>query len=231
MSSQHRKPVVVVVGARHGSLGDHIAIHCQLAGVPAYRAGIATEEVHLDATDEGRALEAFYALEPTHVVCTVGMNAGGPVYGDDWWQHADEVMALNYLAPMKLLSAFEAYLDGMPGTFVAISSNSAHIPRSNSAAYCASKAALSMGIRCAARDMSRAKKPLRVWGYEPGALAGTPMTKAVKARLGKDVPMSRMLTNPAGLPVGAVGRIVARDLLDSPEVLHGCMVRLDNGEI
>lgn len=225
-----RKPRVLVVGARHGSLGDHIAMHVQLAGVEAYMAGIATESLHLDARNEESARTIISAVRPTHVVCTVGMNEGGPVYGDDWWEHAEDLMATNYLAPMKVLTAFEDYLSGMPGTFVAISSNSARIARSSSAAYCASKAALSMALRCAARDLTRAGRPMRVWGYEPGALEGTPMTRTVARRLGKDVPMSRMLTNPAGLPVGAVARIVARDLLDSPEVLHGCIVPLDNGE-
>lgn len=232
MDQPYRKPVAIVVGARHGSLGDHIVTSLQAAEteVTVYRAGLATEEVHLDATDYDRAVEVFRQLEPTHVVCTVGRNQGGPVYGDDWAGLAEDLMAVNYLAPMKLLAAFEWYLDGMPGTFVAVSSNSAHIARSSSAAYCASKAALSMGLRCAARDFSRAGKPLRVWGYEPGALLGTPMTKAVARGLGSDVAMSRMLTNPAGLPVAAVARTVARDLLDASDVLHGTMVRLDNGE-
>lgn len=225
-----RKPLVVVVGARHGSLGDFIANNVHRLGVEVVRAGIATEPVHLDAQDQERAEEVFHDLHPTHVVCTVGVNDGLPVYADQWWCHADEVMATNFLAPMKLLAAFEQSTHGMPGTFVAISSNSAHVARSSSAAYCASKAALSMAIRCAARDFTRARKPISVWGYEPGALTDTPMTVDVQKRLARGVTMSRMLTDPAGMPVGAVARIVARDLLDSPLVLHGCMVRLDNGE-
>lgn len=225
-----RKPRVLVVGARHNSLGWHIAAHAAIAGVEALTAGITTEPIHMACSDEWAIRSRLSDIRPTHVVCTIGVNEGLPVYGDEWTDLAAEHMEVNFLRPMRLLRAFEDYLSGLPGTFVAISSNSARIARSSSAAYCASKAALSMGLRCAARDMTRAGNPLRVWGYEPGALAGTPMTKSVARGLGKNVPMSRMLTSPAGLPVGAVGRIVARDLLDSPEVLHGTIVPLDNGE-
>ena len=231
MTEEKRRPVVLVVGARPGSLGHHIAEHVWLADVQVHRAGIVTEPIHLNVLDDTGVFEAFMNVKPTHVVCTIGTNHPEPFYTDEWQDAAEDHMRVNYLMPMHLLNLYEDYLSGLPGTFIAISSNSAHIPRSSSAAYCASKAALSMGLRCAARDLTRAGKPLRVWGYEPGALLGTPMTREVTRGLGKDVPMSRMLTNPAGLPVAAVARIVARDLLDSPEVLHGCMVRLDNGEI
>ena len=225
-----RRPRVLVVGARTGSLGHYIADHIEALGVEAHMAGIATEPLHLDVTSEGRCHSILRELCPTHVVCTVGRNDGGPVYEDEWEGVAREAMEVNFLGPMNLLRKYEEHLAGMPGTFVAISSNSAHIARSSSSAYCASKAALSMALRCAARDFTRAGIPLRVWGYEPGALAGTPMTVDVGRRLPHGTPMSRMLTNPAGMPVGAVARIVARDLLDSPEVLLGCIVRLDAGD-
>jgi len=225
------EPRVLVIGARKGSLGQLVADELVLKHeVVTYTAGITTEPIHLDASDYYSALERFNSIEPTHILCTVGLNQGGPFYESDWCGVAQDLMEANYLSPMKLLAAFEAYLSGMPGTFVGISSNSAHIARSSSAAYCASKAALSMGLRCAARDVSRVGKPLKIWGYELGAMVGTPMTKEVRTRLGKDVPMSRQLTDPAGMPTAAVARVVARDLLDASPVLHGCMVRLDNGE-
>lgn len=223
-------PAVLVVGARHNSLGDAIAKELHAKGVVAYRAGIATEPIHLDCDDDASVFEALNSNHITHVVCTIGINRPEPFYTDDFRYSASEHMSVNFIKPMNLLNLFEDYLSGMPGTFVAISSNSAHVARSSSAAYCASKAALSMGLRCAARDLTRAGKPLRVWGYEPGALAGTPMTTAVRQGLDKAVAMSRMLTTPDGLAVPAVARVVARDLLDSGDVLHGCMVRLDAGE-
>lgn len=228
--SGFRNPHVLVVGARPGSLGDFISIQLMLHGAEVTKAGVSSEERQLDIRDHLNCEEVVARVDPTHIVCTVGVNQGAPFYADGWETMARDAMDVNFLGPMNLLDAFSSWIEEMPGTFVAISSNSAHIARSSSAAYCASKAALSMGIRCAARDLSRAGKPLRVWGYEPGALVGTPMTKDVTRRIGKDVPMSRMLTTPAGLDTAAVARIVARDLLDSAEVLHGCMVRLDAGE-
>lgn len=224
-------PVVLVVGARRGSLGDAVVTELHAKGLSAYRAGITDEPLRLDIADRGNVWDILHTVDPTHVVCTVGMNQPTPFYSDDFYDtHATDHAVTNYLLPMYLLNAYAGYLADMPGSFVAISSNSAHVARSNSAAYCASKAALSMGLRCAARDASRAGKPLRIWGYEPGALTGTPMTQVVQKGLGKDAPMSRMLTAPAGLATAAVARVVARDLLDSGDVLHGCMVRLDNGE-
>lgn len=232
MADHDRPATALVIGARRGSLGDQLVSYLHGMGMPAYRAGIVDEPLRLDIDDRNNVWDILHTVEPTHVVCTVGMNKPTPFYTDDFYDGrvALDHMYTNYLLPMWLLNAYAGYLADMPGTFVAISSNSAHIARSNSAAYCASKAALSMGIRCAARDATRAGKPLRIWGYEPGALLGTPMTNEVRAGLGKDVPMSRMLTNPAGLPVGQVARQIARDLLDAADVLHGTMVRLDNGE-
>lgn len=224
-------PRVLVVGARPGSLGYHIAGYLRGQGVPeVVRAGISSEPVVLDVQDKQRCEHIIESVEPTHIVCTVGINRGGPFYEREWDWSAQDHMSANFFGPMNLLASYEKWLGGMPGTFVAISSNSAHVARSNSAAYCASKAALSMGLRCAARDATRAGKPLAIWGYEPGALLATPMTQAVAGKLGRDVPMSRMLTNPAGMPVADVARIVGRDVLASAAVLHGTVVRLDNGD-
>ena len=221
---------VLVVGARRGSLGAAVADHLQAAGVAHYRAGVSSEPVHLDVCDVRRCEEVIRDLDPTHIVCTVGINDGAPFYGAGWETLARDHLDINFIGPMNLLASFEEWLGDLPGAFVGISSNSAHIARSNSSAYCASKAALSMGLRCAARDLTRAGKPLRVWGYEPGALVATPMTKSVARFLPRGVPMSRMLTNPAGMDTGALGRIVARDLLENADLLHGTMVRLDNGD-
>lgn len=223
---------VLVVGARSGSLGYHIAdaLGDDHSVSEVTVAGISEEPLHLDAVDYLRCTEVIARVNPTHVVCTAGVNQGGPFYQDGWETLARDHMDANFFGPINLLTAFEDWLAGMPGSFVAISSNSAHVARSNSAAYCASKAALSMGIRCAARDLTRSGSLLRAWAYEPGALEGTPMTKAVARSLRGDVPMSRMLTSPQGLSVRQVARMVARDLLDAGDVLHGSVVRLDNGD-
>jgi len=230
MSDSPRPTRVLIVGARMGGLGDHIANALRDQVGEVVKAGIGGEPVSLDVRNPTYCKQIVHNVEPTHVVCTVGVNRGMPFYDRRWGAWAQDHMEANFLGPMNLLSAFEEWLGGLPGTFVAISSNSAHISRSNSAAYCASKAALSMGLRCAARDATRAGKPLSIWGYEPGALAGTPMTNMVRGRLDKAVPMSRMLTAPEGLATGQVARMVARDLLDAGAVLHGTVVRLDNGD-
>jgi NAD(P)-dependent dehydrogenase (short-subunit alcohol dehydrogenase family) len=221
---------VLVVGAREGSLGHHVAAELHNAGAAVHTAGIGNEALKLNASFAHDARRVYEEVRPTHVVCTVGANIGGPVYGQSFIDDAFDSMLFNYFYPMNLLTWYMEWLCGMPGTFVAVSSNSAHIARSNSGSYCASKAALSMGLRCAARDVSRAGLPVSIWGYEPGALADTPMTQAVQQRIGKETPMSRMLTHPAGLNTKMVANIIARDTIRHASVLHGSLVRLDNGD-
>lgn len=221
---------VMVSGCRPGSLGNCIVQVLREQGVAAYAAGISDEIIQLPMNDHKAAMSAIETIQPTHVICTAGVNDGGPFYAEGWSDIAEQVMKVNYLGPMTVLSEYQKWLEGMPGTFVAISSNSALIARSHSAAYCASKAALSMALRCAARDVARAGLPLHIWGYEPGAIFGTPMTQEVRKRLDHGVPLSRMLTTPEGLSPTSVARIIARDTLTAGDLLHGTMVRLDAGE-
>jgi NAD(P)-dependent dehydrogenase (short-subunit alcohol dehydrogenase family) len=59
---------------------------------------------------------------------------------------------------------------------VAVSSDAAELPMRGSLAYCASKAALDMAIRCAARELAPA---WRINGVAPGMVEGTPMTEYI----------------------------------------------------
>jgi len=111
--------------------------------------------------------------------------------------------------------------------FVVVSSNSAHIARSGSLAYCASKAAVSMAVRVAARELATTE--LNVWGVEPGFILDTPMSERFRQNY----------TGPSHRIPGGDARALTKDslaafilqtiTLDAPWI-NGCMLRLDGGE-
>jgi NAD(P)-dependent dehydrogenase (short-subunit alcohol dehydrogenase family) len=112
--------------------------------------------------------------------------------------------------------------------FVAVSSNSAHVARSESAGYCASKAALSMAVRCAARRYAPLNT-FRIWGYEPGLILDSPMTEAVRMSVRPDVPLHRIPGNHT-LRRGDLAQRIVDDIASGDRWLNGCMLRLDGGE-
>lgn len=226
---------LLVVGAQGGSLGAAVAQMAREQGWEVDTAGISGEDQRLDLVQHTQGeLEALVRrLCPDHIVCTAGINHPRRAYkstGDWYEQH----FAVNCTGPMRLLDAWLAF--GPDGDvpwqhFVAISSNSAGIPRSNSAAYCASKAALSMSLRVRARDVAGVKVPVSVYGYEPGLLAGTPMTQEARERF--NGPLTRMqgIGLEDGLSAhGVAGHVIRNIGFGGPE-LNGVLLRLDAGEI
>lgn len=228
---------ILVVGARKGSLGEAVAEQIKVAygsDATLLTAGTSGEEdVVLDLVD-GNVKELLDDYRPDHVVCTAGINHDRRKYRamDVWWESH---MFVNLIGPVRLL---EAYTDLTPrlarpylGHFVAISSNSAAIPRTGSGPYCASKAALSMALRVAAREAAREGMGHVVYGYEPGLLAGTPMTQETEARL-PGVPLTRMqgrgLQN--GMSAAALAWHIVSNLRHGGPELNGVMLRLDAGE-
>jgi NAD(P)-dependent dehydrogenase (short-subunit alcohol dehydrogenase family) len=236
------RKLVLVVGARSNSLGD--AVGTALA--PDYAvvtAGLNEEMCKYDigvgpATDK----ELLENVRPDHIVVTAGVNKPCPPYPNrvgDWYRDHFEV---NVTGPMRLLESWILHrvnnnVDSV-GHYVAISSNSAHIARTESDAYCASKAALSMALRCRGRGLARKGYPLAVYGYEPGLLRDTPMTTEVDTRLRKEVlafhpiAMHRMPgVDPGGIDPRLVANVVAANLRSgAAAMLNGTMTRLDAGE-
>lgn len=230
---------VLVVGARPGSLGAAVAETCGEQGWEVETLGISGDEKHtmdvVTASDE--VVDGLMrSVRPDHVVCTMGVNLPSSRFISEsaWWSHHFNV---NVIGPMRLAVAFgkttEKSQSRYPGHYVAVSSNSAHIPRTLSGPYCASKAALSMALRVAGREASGGDEGYLVYGYEPGLLAGTPMTDDVRRRLGRGIPLTRMRGNEIqdGLSVyGLAGHIVHNLAFGGPE-LNGCLLRYDAGEI
>lgn len=225
---------VLVVGSRPGSLGSAVRDILQNKGLRVATAGISGEEFYCDVMSTTDTADIMNAVRPSQVVCTVGINEAYSLRADGFLGGVAEHLDVNLMGPIRLLQYWVHMLEStevgtMPGPkqFVAVSSNSAHIARRQSLAYCASKAALSMALRVAAREL--AGEGLLVYGYEPGLLAGTPMTAgSADAFPG---PLHRMPgVKPEGLSVRDFAATIVANLTYPNQALHGAMLRLDAGE-
>jgi NAD(P)-dependent dehydrogenase (short-subunit alcohol dehydrogenase family) len=256
---------LLVVGARPGSLGDHVRAVAMDQGFEAVTAGIAGEQSRrLDVTYNYRTLrDILTELSPDHIVMTAGINLAindvryrfenVPQRKDWYYEH----FHVNCMGPMNVLEVWLEILkareneDKTPGHhYVAISSNSAHLARSDSAAYCASKAALSMALRVRAREISKtASHNAVVYGYEPGLLEDTPMTRDVAYWLKEKDPdrynenrdtsiqrapvqMHRMpgFPNNGGIDPSTLASLIIHNIKGGGAELSGCMLRIDAGE-
>jgi NAD(P)-dependent dehydrogenase (short-subunit alcohol dehydrogenase family) len=227
----------LIVGAAPNSLGAAIAEQFKnfdqgvVEGIkiPIYQpitAGIAGETEHLDLGDYDQVRDTIEYIRPEVIVCTVGVNHSfRPFTNPHGLVDVVDEMEVNFHLPINLLhSAIMVGRDRLRAV-VLISSNSAHIARRNSLGYCSSKAALSMGIRVAARELGG--QPL-VWGYEFGLLKGTPMTKATEVIFGPA--QTRMIGAESGLETPKAARQVVGDVCGMWHGLNGCLLRLDAGE-
>ena len=225
---------VLVVGSRPDSLGSAVRDMLQNKGLSVATAGISGEMHYLDIVDHNSVSLIMNRVRPSQVVCTAGINQSFSLRAEGLVSGVESSFYVNALGPITLLQAWVHMLETTelgttqgPKQFVAISSNSAHIARRNSIAYCASKAALSMALRCAARELAGEGK--LVYGYEPGLLAGTPMTAAsADAFPGA---LHRMPgVKPDGLSTRDFAATIVANLTHPNQALHGTMLRLDAGE-
>lgn len=146
-----------------------------------------------------------------------------------------EIYRVNVLGFINLLNMLKMVHPETPVNVVAIASDAATRPLRTSIAYCSSKAALTMAIRCAAREL--APMGWRVNGVAPGVTEGTPMTEYLDRRIPElrgwstaaahdyeqgQCPMGRRAT------VQEVARVVL-DVLNGPEYLNGEIVTINGG--
>lgn len=216
----------MVFGARKKSLGQSVAkMWSDLYDAPVQTVGISGEEdvqaFIEDAEELGKLISDF---KPTKIVTTIGINK--ELGEDDFEYWMMEHLRINCYLPMHILMTWlEQEGEGFPphgAHFVAISSNSAHIARSKSMAYNASKAALSQAIRSAARDIGKAEIPMSVYGYEPGLIKGTPMSGE---RGG-----TRMLGVPEGMSRRTLAGQIVHNLAFGGAEQNGVLYRVDAGE-
>lgn len=232
---------LLVIGARPGSIGDAVVREARIMGgySKVITAGISGEDISLSLD---RPLDARQWIEDvfneTHemhdVVCTVGVNDDGTLRDPYTLRLLDDAFHINVLAPLVLMEAWLTYWrshdihhDSLH--FAVISSNSAQVPRSTGLPYCTTKAALSAAVRCVARSEAAVFDRLSVYAYEPGWVAGTPMSNDVTARLPKGVAPTR---TPGGRMIKAqdLASIIVNNLRLGTSMLNGCTIRIDGGE-
>lgn len=233
--TERRKWKLLVVGAQPGSLGAAVAAMAE----PSWNvttAGIAGESELLNVADD-MSVSTFFAKADHFdaVVCTAGVNKAGSIYEDVPEVFLGEIadqLAVNCIGPMRVLANW-LHHDRMLhcGHYVAISSNSARIPRSRSAGYCASKSALSMAVRCAARELAYEGSQCFPYVYELGFMAGTPMSKPWEDSVFPNVDKPHRIPSGKALDVWQVARMILDNLDRDGDMLSGTCIRVDGGEL
>jgi NAD(P)-dependent dehydrogenase (short-subunit alcohol dehydrogenase family) len=228
----------MVVGARQGSLGAEIAEVFRGEGHRVTTAGVSGEEsVKMELLRRSDVVAALWAVRPAILVCTAGVNRPSQINLDTTDMFGTALihsLTINAAGPLLLLSDFIRLCkeQGSRRQFIAVSSNSAHVARSNSGPYCVSKAALSMGIRVAARECKG--RPV-IWAVEPGYLADTPMSQETAETWQHDA-LHRIpgLGGREGLSKREVAEHIVgmamRANSTTHSVLNGATIRLDGGE-
>lgn len=191
------RAVVTGVGT-NASLGYLIAESLEFAGIsvlgwtkdPKTAKGhyIKLPLVKVDLCDVRSIDEAYRASMDCHegaidiLINCAGVNRLAMVQSlsqEDW----DTSMNVNARAPMLTIQRFMPVLQLTEGTVINIGSSAAYQPMTASLAYNASKAALDMLTRQMAREFSRNRIPITVFGINPNKLAGTPMSLEVERQV------------------------------------------------
>ena len=183
----------------------------------------------------GSQLEEFLSFKPwEHIIYSAGFNKLA------WMEAVQEVdlmhiFDVNVLGFIRLMSAVARMpMEDMPTSVTAIVSDAATHPMRTSIAYCSSKAALAMAVRCAARELAHA---VRVNGVSPGIVEGTPMTEKTDQEIGTTrgwIPADVVLNSTQTVPVGRRGfpREIAQvvvDVMEGPKYLTGSIIEVNGG--
>lgn len=231
---------VMIIGAKPGSLGEAIGLTLDRVADSAaiISGGLTHEDYRFDVRDALECAAVIKRVKPASIIYTAGVNLTEGSHLEDEMVASLDV---NLIGAVRLFEAWCEHDDGDYSgikSFVTISSNSAHIARSASPAYCASKAALSMWTRAVGRAEANLVHGAFLWGYEPGFIAHTPMSKSVQARLPISVPTHRIPAGGSGLSAIALAQRICSDWLrvhepigGAPDIsLRGTMVRCDGGD-
>ena len=248
---------LLVVGAREGGLGVHIAQEAHARGWQVRTAGPGRHGHDIPwewgPDPEGTAWELLRRMTeappfrpPQHIVITIGINEptnvmdDGGMYEQSFTHGIERDFSVNAIAPMAILHAWfhrtwRHRVDTDHGFHhgIVISSNSAHIARSQSAGYCASKAALSMGVRSMARAVASLEAQGRRWslyGYEPGWIQDTQMSAEVLDRLALTGAVPHRIPGQREVPPESLARMIIRNIESDSDFLNGTMLRVDGGE-
>ena len=229
--------IILIIGAAKGSFGDYVvsALHHEIDMRPGDETNWAVMPVGVDAGAEraydvrwtlAQHMDVMQEVRPYHVVYAAGVNETDQDGALANWAHHH--MAVNLFGFLGVAEAFKEV--ARPGSqLVAISSNSARIPRSPSLGYCASKAALSMAVQVLARRWQG--EPM-VYAYEPGLMNTQATIDSVNKGAYKGAAhRMRGVSSAYGLSAQHVAAMVAQNLLGDGQHLNGVLLRVDAGEL
>jgi NAD(P)-dependent dehydrogenase (short-subunit alcohol dehydrogenase family) len=240
---------LLVVGVQEGGLGnavfehamddpDVLAVHT--ADLPGVVVGLPVDH-EMDVRSLADIRRVLSITKPTHVVCTAGLNPYGMEdgHGLEWQHNFGLVMETNCIGPLNFAREWSVVMQDQHGGFgsiggrhfCAISSNSASVVRSGSAAYCASKAALSQGMMCLARDNAKQGLANALYVYEPGFLWGTPMSVNIVGSTDRKAE-SAFHRIPSGISIDPyeLAKMILGNLHLNWNVLNGARIRIDGGD-
>ncbi len=147
---------------------------------------------------------------------------------------AKDVFEVNVLGFIRLLGMLQQ-LHRHPYRITVISSDAAWRPMRTSIAYCASKAALNMAVRVAARELG--PKGWKVNAVCPGMVADTGMTRYIDQRVpevrGWSIDEALRYEAQQGVVPGRINPMevaeVVKDLLDGPDHYNGSIIEFNGG--
>lgn len=228
---------VVVTGAS-GGVGREVCDLFRAEGATVLGADVvAGEGVHpLDLTDDaavaGFVSEALETLGGLDVLCNVaGIQAFAKVEelsGDLIRKHLD----VNAVGPLLLTQGFAPALAEAGGNVVSVASISALMGQPYNTAYCASKAALLLGMRALAVEL--AGRGIRVNCVSPGGI-DTPMMDRAAQGLPADVDWSLIAKSQGVMPGFSPPADIAESVLflasDAAASITGSNLVVDRGVI
>lgn len=171
---------------------------------------------------------------PTDIIYSAGVNSLAMI-GELQSNKVHDQFSVNALGLIWLADALKNLLpEGHRLNIVAICSNAAETPMRGSIAYCASKAAEVMAVRCIAREMA----PLwRINGVSPSTVDGTPMTDYIDATVPalrgwtrEEARAYEMKGNPMGRRATVSETVdLIFNVLRGPEFMTGSIIKLTGG--
>jgi NAD(P)-dependent dehydrogenase (short-subunit alcohol dehydrogenase family) len=190
---------------------------------------------NVDVTEPFALMRYIGRHKPIHeVVFCAGVNHPEMI-GDGLTHKARITFDVNVVGFLNVLDQLRSEQGHQPTSIVAVTSDAARIAMRGSIAYCASKAALSHAIRCAARELA---PTWRVNGVAPGIIADTPMTAAIDRRIpslrgwtpeyAAEYEKSMIPMRRRGRP-DEVARVIV-DALRGPEYMTGTIVEITGGK-
>ena len=170
-------PTALVFGGRSG-IGAACVDRLRMVGLRA----TGVDKIDADVRVRRPVWEVIADANPRYVVYSAGVTALDWI-GDASYMDFKRIMDINVYGFINVMQGLLALNETheVPRSIVAITSDAAWRPMRTSLNYCASKAALEMAVKVAAREL--APRGWKVNAVAPGKVSDTSMTEYVDKRV------------------------------------------------